>query len=249
MIEVKGNLWYNNVAEGNMKLDEFIETCSKQGLELTENQIQQFCRYAELLKEWNEKMNLTAIVEFEEVLDKHFYDSLLPSFTTSITGHLCDVGSGAGFPSIPLKIAYPELEITILEPLKKRVTFLETVKQELNLTKVHCLDVRAEDYAMKNRETFDVVTARAVANLNMLAELCIPLVKKEGLFLAMKGANGMEEYKNALSATTKLGCELIKEETRTLNDGSSRINLFYRKVKSTPLQYPRMFAKIKKSPL
>lgn len=249
MIEVRNNFWYNNVAEGSMKLEEFKEACSKQGLELTEVQIKQFCQYAELLKEWNEKMNLTAIVEFEEVLDKHFYDSLLPSFTTKIEGHLCDVGSGAGFPSIPLKIAYPELEITILEPLKKRVTFLEAVKKELGLTDVNCLDVRAEDYAVKNRECFDVVTARAVANLNMLAELCIPLVKKEGIFLAMKGANGMEEYNGALRATTKLGCELFKEETRTLNDGSSRINLFYRKVKSTPTEYPRMFAKIKKNPL
>ncbi|MEG0077367.1 16S rRNA (guanine(527)-N(7))-methyltransferase RsmG [Anaerorhabdus sp.] len=232
-----------------MKLEEFVEACSKQGLVLNETQVQQYCRYAEILKEWNEKMNLTAIVEFEEVLDKHFYDSLLPSFTTHIEGHLCDVGSGAGFPSIPLKIAYPELKITILEPLKKRVTFLETVKKELNLSGVTCLDERAEDYAVKHRETFDVVTARAVANLNMLAELCIPLVKKEGLFLAMKGSNGMEEYNGALSATTKLGCELVKEETRTLQDGSSRINLFYRKVKSTPSGYPRMFAKIKKNPL
>lgn len=232
-----------------MKLEEFIEACSKQGLQLNEKQVQQYCCYAELLKEWNEKMNLTAIVEFEDVLDKHFYDSLLPSFTTKITGHLCDVGSGAGFPSIPLKIAYPDLKITILEPLKKRVSFLNTVVQELNLEDVECLDVRAEDYAVKHREGFDVVTARAVANLNMLAELCIPLVKKGGLFLAMKGANGLEEYKGALNATMKLGCELEKDETRHLQDGSSRINLFYRKVKSTPTSYPRMFAKIKKNPL
>lgn len=232
-----------------MKLEEFIDACGKQGLELSSQQIQQYCRYAELLKEWNQKMNLTAIVEFEEVLDKHFYDSLLPSFTTEISGHLCDVGSGAGFPSIPLKIAYPELKITILEPLKKRVLFLEEVKHELGLDGVHCLDVRAEDYAVKNRETFDVVTARAVANLNMLAELCIPLVKKGGIFLAMKGSSGNEEHAGALQAVTKLGCVLEKVETRTLLDGSSRINLFYRKEKETPKGYPRMFAKIKKNPL
>lgn len=232
-----------------MKLEEFIENCEQQGLHLNDKQIKQFCDYAELLKEWNEKMNLTAIVEFEEVLDKHFYDSLLPAFTNQIHGHLCDVGSGAGFPSIPLKIAYPELEITILEPLGKRVKFLEEVKHQLQLKDVHCINERAEDYASKHRESFDFVTARAVANLNILSELCIPLVKKDGYFLAMKGANGMQECEDAKRATTTLGCTLEKTESRTLNDGSSRINLFYKKVKNSPLDYPRMFAKIKKNPL
>ena len=110
-----------------MKLEEFIQCCKENGLDLSEKQINQYKTYAELLKEWNEKMNLTAITEFEEVLDKHFYDSLLPSFSSSIQGTLCDVGSGAGFPSIPLKIAYPELNIVIIEPLGKRVTFLKEV--------------------------------------------------------------------------------------------------------------------------
>lgn len=242
-------LWYNCMAEELMKLEEFIENCEKQGLHLSDHQVKQFCDYAELLKEWNEKMNLTAIVEFEEVLDKHFYDSLLPAFTNNIHGHLCDVGSGAGFPSIPLKIAYPELEITILEPLGKRVKFLEEVKKQVGLSNVNCINERAEDYANKHRESFDYVTARAVANLNILSELCIPLVKKDGYFLAMKGANGLQESEDAKRAINTLGCVLQKTETRTLNDGSNRINLLYKKVKSTPSEYPRMFAKIKKNPL
>ena len=232
-----------------MKKEEFIQCCKENGLELTEQQIHQYETYAQLLKEWNEKMNLTAITEFEEVLDKHFYDSLLPSFSSSIQGTLCDVGSGAGFPSIPLKIAYPELKVVIIEPLGKRVTFLKEVVRVLGLDHVECVNARAEDYAKQDRECFDVVTARAVANLRMLSELCIPLVKKGGLFLAMKGSNGLEEDREAAHALKVLGCALEKTEERHLNDGSTRVNLFYRKNRSTPVQYPRQFAKIKKSPL
>ncbi|MBE6107264.1 MAG: 16S rRNA (guanine(527)-N(7))-methyltransferase RsmG [Erysipelotrichaceae bacterium] len=232
-----------------MKKEEFIQRCKENGLELTDHQIQQFEIYASTLKEWNEKMNLTAITEFEEVLDKHFYDSLLPSFSSSIKGTLCDVGTGAGFPSIPLKIAYPELNIVMIEPLGKRVTFLKEVVRVLELEHVECINARAEDYAKDHRECFDVVTARAVANLRMLSELCIPLVKKGGLFLAMKGSSGLEEDKEAAHALKTLGCTLEKTEERHLNDGSSRVNLFYRKTKSTPVQYPRQFAKIKKNPL
>lgn len=232
-----------------MKKEEFIQSCKENGLELTDQQIQQYEMYAQLLKEWNEKMNLTAITEFEEVLDKHFYDSLLPSFSSSIQGTLCDVGSGAGFPSIPLKIAYPELKIVIIEPLGKRVTFLKEVVRVLGLKSVECINARAEDYAKQDRECFDVVTARAVANLRMLSELCIPLVKKDGLFLAMKGSNGLEEDRDAAHALKVLGVQLEKTEERHLNDGSTRVNLFYRKKRNTPVQYPRQFAKIKKNPL
>ncbi|MBP3398755.1 MAG: 16S rRNA (guanine(527)-N(7))-methyltransferase RsmG [Erysipelotrichaceae bacterium] len=232
-----------------MKLEEFIQCCKENGLDLSEKQINQYKTYAELLKEWNEKMNLTAITEFEEVLDKHFYDSLLPSFSSSIQGTLCDVGSGAGFPSIPLKIAYPELNIVIIEPLGKRVTFLKEVVRVLELENVECMNERAEDVAKTQRECYDVVTARAVANLRMLSELCIPLTKKGGLFLAMKGSNGLEEDREAAHALKVLGCTLEKYEERHLNDGSTRVNLFYRKTRSTPVQYPRQFAKIKKNPL
>lgn len=232
-----------------MKIEELKKQCAEHGLELSELQLEQFLTYARLLKEWNEKMNLTGITELEEVLDKHFYDSLLPFFTYRMTGTLCDVGAGAGFPSIPLKIAYPELKITILEPLAKRITFMNAVIEELQLKEIQCYHQRAEDYAKDYRETFDMVTARAVANLPMLSELCIPLVKKEGLFVAMKGANGLEEDKEAAYAIKTLGCVLEKYEERKLNDGSSRINLFYRKKRNTPKAYPRSFGKIKKDPL
>lgn len=232
-----------------MKCNEFVSLCADHGLNLNEDQIQQFLQYATLLKEWNEKMNLTAITELEEIMDKHFYDSLLPSFTNTISGNLCDVGAGAGFPSVPLKIAYPDLEVVILEPLAKRITFLNTVIETLNLKKITCFHERAEDYAKVHRESFDFVTARAVANLTMLSELCIPLVKKGGLFLAMKGSNAIEEEKEAIYAIETLGCIKEKEEIRYLNDGSMRTNLFYRKVKNTGKAYPRPFGKMKKSPL
>lgn len=232
-----------------MKIEQFIQECKKQGLELSDHQVNQYLKYATLLKEWNEKMNLTAIVELEEVLDKHFYDSLLPSFSVKIEGHICDVGSGAGFPSIPLKIAYPHLEVTIVEPLGKRVRFLEEVIKQLELKGITCANERAEDYAKDHRESFDVVCARAVANLRMLAELCIPLVKEQGLFLAMKGAQGDTEHNEATKALATLGVQLEKREERSLSDGSARVNLFYRKIKKTPKLYPRSFAQIKKSTL
>lgn len=232
-----------------MKIEEFIQQCQKQGLQLNENQISQFQRYAALLKEWNEKMNLTAIVEFEEVLDKHFYDSLLPSFSLLLHGRLCDVGSGAGFPSVPLKIAYPNLEVTIVEPLGKRVKFLEEVIQQLGLEKIECVNERAEDYCKKARESFDIVSARAVANLKILSELCIPLICVGGLFIAMKGAQGVEENQEAEQGLTILGVQLEQSVERELSDGSKRINLFYRKVNKTPGKYPRQFAQIKKNPL
>ena len=163
--------------------------------------------------------------------------------------HLCDVGAGAGFPSLPLKIMNPQMKITILEPLNKRVVFLKEVCRELQLDNVECLNVRAEDYAKEHRESFDLVTARAVANLRVLSELCLPLVKKNGIFVAMKGAAGFEEQAEAEKATKILGAELEKAEEVHLQDGSARVNLTYRKVRTTPPQYPRAYAKIKKSPL
>ena len=233
-----------------MKWEEFIEACRQKEIECSARQQEQFVRYAQLLQEWNEKMNLTAITEWEEVLEKHFYDSLVPFAGMPLnTVHLCDVGAGAGFPSLPLKIMNPQLKITILEPLNKRVVFLKEVCRELQLDNVECLNVRAEDYAKEHRESFDLVTARAVANLRMLAELCLPLVKKNGIFVAMKGAAGFEEQVQAEKATKILGAELESAEEVHLQDGSARVNLTYRKVRSTPPQYPRAYSKIKKNPL
>lgn len=220
----------------------------KHNLVLTEIQLSQFQKYADLLREWNEKMNLTAITEMHEIYVKHFLDCILPSFSVEMKGSLCDVGAGAGFPSIPLKIAYPHLEVTIVEPLQKRCTFLKHLVKELGLENVTIENKRSEDFAKEARESFDIVSARAVANLTMLSELCVPLVKKEGIFLAMKGASGNEEMKSAQFALDVLGCKLKCVDEYEL-DGAKRINLVFDKVKKTPMKYPRMFAKIKKEPL
>lgn len=229
--------------------DDFFHVMQEQGITLSEWQKQQFSIYKDMLVEWNQKMNLTAIVDEDEIYEKHFLDSILPSFDMNIKGSFCDVGAGAGFPSIPLKIVYPELKITIVETLGKRVTFLKALCEALKLDDVACVHARAEDYAKQYRETFDFVSARAVANLPVLSELCIPLVKMNGYFIAMKGANGEEEAQLAQKAITTLGCKEIQRNFKQLSDGSKRVNFVYQKIKPTPKQYPRAFAKIKKNPL
>src|SRR5699024_10617547 len=160
--------------------------------------MRQFERYLELLQEWNEKINLTAITEKEEAYLKHFYDSLSAGLYVDFSKgvhSLCDVGSGAGFPSIPLKIIYPELEITIVDSLKKRIGFLETLVEELGLEGVHLYHDRAETFGQNKqfRASFDFVTARAVARMSVLSELCLPLLKKNGTFIAMKASHAPEE--------------------------------------------------------
>lgn len=233
----------------NFTQETFYDTLSQHGVELSDRQKQQFDVYAKMLVEWNEKMNLTAITKPEEIYEKHFLDSILPSFAFNISGSLCDVGAGAGFPSIPLKIVYPELSVTIIETLGKRVTFLNELVKALELTNVTCIHARAEEAAADFRESFDHATARAVANLPMLCELCIPFVKVGGSFIAMKGASGHEEVEDAKKAIRVLGCELKNSSDVYLSDGSMRVNVEFVKVKSTPKQYPRAYAKIKKSPL
>lgn len=234
-----------------MSKTEFKEQLEKIGVVISEEMLVQFHQYAVLLKEWNEKMNLSAITEEDEVFTLHFYDSIL-SFARLENKEsiqtFADVGAGAGFPSLPIKIAYPNLSITIIEPLAKRCTFLNEVVSVLGLKDVKIVNARAEDYAASNRESFDLVSARAVANLNMLSELCIPLVKKDGIFLAMKGSSGKEEDEKAQKALAILGvkCEKIVEESVGEH---THVNLYYRKIKNTPTKYPRAFAKIKKSPL
>lgn len=229
--------------------DDFFHVMQEQGITLSEWQKQQFSIYKDMLVEWNQKMNLTAIVDEDEIYEKHFLDSILPSFDMNIKGSFCDVGAGAGFPSIPLKIVYPELKITIVETLGKRVTFLKALCEALQLDDVACVHARAEDYAKQYRESFDFVSARAVANLPVLSELCIPLVKMNGYFIAMKGANGEEEAQLAQKAITILGCKEIQRNFKQLSDGSKRVNFVYQKIKPTPNKYPRAFAKIKKNPL
>ena len=151
-----------------MKLNELKEICSDYGIELSDYQLEQFDIYAKFLKEYNQKINLTAIEEYEEVIEKHFYDSIMPLFHHDIDGKLADVGAGAGFPSIPMKIVKPQLNVTIIEPLAKRCKFQEEVKNKLNLDNLTITNARAEDFVKDHRESIDYVTARAVANLNVL---------------------------------------------------------------------------------
>lgn len=234
-----------------MNQEQFIQALKEKGIELSDKQIHQFRRYFELLVEWNEKMNLTAITDEEDVYLKHFYDSLTISFDYKLDNQsLCDIGAGAGFPSIPLKIVYPNLKITIVDSLTKRITFLKELTKQLELEHVEAISARAEEYAIKHRESFDIVTARAVARLNILDELCLPLVKVGGDFITLKGLKASEEYEEAKKGIAALGGELYKEEGFTLTDENDhRCNMYIKKKKSTPAKYPRQFAQIKKKPL
>lgn len=182
-----------------MNKEQFREALQQNNIILDEKQIHQFEQYLSLLQEWNQKMNLTAIVEEEEVWEKHFYDSIVPFMGTEFET-MADVGSGAGFPGIPLSIVWPKRQFTLIEPLTKRCKFLQVVKDELQLKNVNIENARAEDYVKQNRSKFDVVSARAVARLSILLELCIPLLKGKGKFIALKGSAGKEELKNAKPA-------------------------------------------------
>lgn len=224
--------------------EEFRQQLLAEGVSLTEQQMTQFATYFRLLVEWNEKMNLTAITEEKEVYLKHFYDSLLVGLKMEFAPNasICDVGSGAGFPSIPLKILYPELSVTIVDSLNKRITFLNELTNQLGLTGVHLYHDRAETFGQNPefREQFDYVTARAVARLNVLAELCLPLVKKEGYFLALKAAKSEEELQEAKPAIAQLGGKFIEEKTMALPlIGDERHLLVIQKKKVTPKKYPR----------
>lgn len=219
---------------------------------LTEKQLQQFEIYYEYLILENQKMNLTAIVDKEDVYVKHFYDSLLLSKELDFTkvNNICDVGSGAGFPSIPLKIMFPDLRITIIEPTQKRIHFLERLLDKLDIEGVTLLAKRAEDVAFDLKNTFDIVTARAVARLNILAELCIPFVKLNGYFIAMKGQQFEEEVKEAKTALSILGGKLQSINSYMLpNDIGKRAILMVQKEKLHAEKYPRHFSQIKKKPL
>lgn len=234
-----------------MNIEKFIEELAKQNIILTQRQLEQFELYFKELVEWNEKMNLTNITQKEDVYLKHFYDSLTLAFNYPLSNQsICDIGAGAGFPSIPLKIAFPDLKVTIVDSLNKRITFLNHLIKVLELDNVEAIASRAEEYALAHRESFDIVSARAVARLNILDELCLPLVKVGGYFITLKGAQGQEELDESLNGIIKLGGKV--QEVRAFKlpiIEDQRVNIYIEKVKSTPKSYPRMFAKIKKSPL
>ncbi len=222
-------------------------------LELTENQIEKLKLYYELLIEWNEKMNLTAITEPEDVALKHFCDSILLLSYADIpqNSSLIDVGTGAGFPSVPIKIVRPDIKLCLLDSLNKRLIFLQEVVDKLGLENVEIVHSRAEDGARKQnlREQFDFATSRAVAQLNVLSEYCLPYVKVGGAFLAMKGKYSEEEIANSKNAIKTLGGKIAKVDTYTLADSSERTIINVKKVSKTEKVYPRTSAKIKSKPL
>ena len=182
--------------------------------------------------------------------EKHFYDSITIAFDFEFASQsIVDVGAGAGFPSIPLKIIYPDLKVTIVDSLTKRITFLNRLFEALELTNCKAISARAEEYAKENREKCDVVMARAVARLNILDELCLPLVKVGGYFLSLKGLKADEELNEAKKGIGILGGKVESVNDFTLTNDNHRSNIIIKKVKATPNKYPRMFAKIKKQPL
>ena len=236
-----------------MNEQQFKDALHDKGIELTETQLNQFRVYFEELVEWNEKMNLTAITDQPSVYLKHFYDSITAAFYLDFTKPIkvCDVGAGAGFPSIPLKICFPQIELTIVDSLNKRIQFLNHLSEKLQLSGVEFVHSRAEDFGQSShREQYDLVTARAVARLSVLAELCVPLVKNGGLFTAMKAASAPDELKDAAPALSKLG---VKEDSihsfKLPVEDSERYIQVFRKFKKTPKKYPRKAGVPNKTPI
>ena len=236
-----------------MSVDWLSKKLSEHGIELTETQKEQFQTYYQLLVEWNEKMNLTSITEEHDVYLKHFYDSITPSFYYDFNGELsiCDVGAGAGFPSIPLKIVFPELKVTIVDSLNKRIQFLNHLAAELGLQDVSFVHDRAESYGKgAYRESYNIVTARAVARLTVLSELCLPLVKKGGQFIALKSSKGEEELQEANFAINILGGNVKETFSFELpEDAGERQMIVIDKRRQTSKKYPRKPGTPNKSPL
>ena len=237
-----------------MKPETFYSLLAEQNINLTDQQKTQFERYFELLVEWNQKINLTAITEKEEVYLKHFYDSIAPILQGLIENQeikLLDIGAGAGFPSLPMKILYPQLDVTIIDSLNKRINFLQLLAEELNLEGVHFYHGRAEDFAQekKFRAQFDIVTARAVARMQVLSELTIPFLKVGGKLLALKASNAPEELTEAKNALNLLFSKVEDNISYTLPNGDPRYITIVEKKKETPNKYPRKAGLPNKRPL
>ena len=235
----------------NRRFDQELEML---GIQLTDVQKEQFDRYYELLIEWNRVMNLTGITEYDEVNLKHFTDSLTIVRIKDMenVSTLIDVGTGAGFPGIPVKIAFPHIKVTLLDSLNKRIKFLNQVVEELDLKDVVTLHGRAEDYAKKEeyREQFDLCASRAVANLSTLSEYCLPFVKKGGCFISYKSADSDEEIEQSKKALDILGGKIEKVDKFVLpGSDMGRALVMVEKVKNTPRKYPRKAGVPSKEPL
>ena len=234
--------------------DLLIEGAKQLGIDLSDKQVEQFMRYKELLQEWNEKMNLTAITEDREVITKHFLDCMTINKALEMKNQktVIDIGTGAGFPGLVIKIAFPHLEVTLVDALKKRLNFLEVVIEELGLEGIKCIHSRAEDLGKNKvyREGFDICASRAVANLAVLSEYTLPFVKIDGYLIALKGQKLDEELEQGQKAIQILGGQL-EEVVHTgvpftdLDHKIAKIKM----VKSTSTKYPRKAGEPTKSPL
>lgn len=239
-----------------MQIDEFSyemkDKMKRINIDITDKQVKKFFSYMNLLIEWNKKINLTAIIEPDEIILKHFVDSLTISKYISDGTRVVDVGTGAGFPGIPLKIYRQDLEITLLDSLQKRINFLDEVIRELNLEKIETVHSRVEDFGKdkKYREKFDISTSRAVANLATLSEYLLPLVKIGGKVISMKGSLIEEELENSKNAIKILGGEIERVDEFDLpNSDISRNIILIDKIKETPNKYPRKAGEPSKKPL
>lgn len=230
----------------------YLKQClNTMGIEITDKQLDNFMKYNELLLNWNTKINLTAITEPEEVIKKHFCDSLSCLSFIKNGATVCDVGTGAGFPGLPIAIMRDDAEVLLVDSLNKRIKFLNTVIEELNLKNVKTVHLRAEEGGRgKLRDSFDIVTARAVASLNVLSEYCMPYVKPGGLFLSFKSENYSEELSAAENALKKLSGKANEVYIYEIPDSDIKHSIIpIVKTSATPKAYPRISAKISKSPL
>ena len=234
--------------------ERFAKWLEPHGLSISSRQFEQLDRYLDILADWNERMNLTGITEREAVYEKHFYDSVTLAFYVPMDkmSTMADIGSGAGFPGIPLKILFPHLKLTIVDSLNKRIVFLRHLADELGLQDVTCVHARAEEAARKpeHRDQYDLVSARAVARLNVLNEFCLPFTRQGGIFAAMKGSNMEEELSEAARSMKVLNAKLVGNHALKLPvEQSERHIVLLEKTGSTPKAYPRKPGTPLKSPI
>ncbi len=229
-----------------------LSDAEKLGISLTDEQIKLFEKLSELLVEQNKTMNLTAITDPDGIAVKHFADSIsaLSAYDFAEGARVLDVGTGAGFPSIPLLIARPDLEMTMIDSTAKKLKYVASTVDSLGLT-AEVLHTRAEEAGQNKeyRESFDIVCSRAVAALNVLCEYCLPFVKVGGVFLAMKAAKVQEEIADAKNAIKTLGGKIVAEKSFSLSDGGERTIVVIKKISQVPSKYPRVSAQIAKKPL
>lgn len=233
----------------NLPFDKIIDNC-KSFCPLDETALNRLSKYADLLVEWNEKINLTAILDPEGIAIKHFLDSIMIFKYVDIPegASVIDIGTGAGFPGVVMKIARPDIKLTLMDSLQKRITFLDTLCSELGID-VTTIHSRAEEIKPDQREGYDFAVARAVANMRVLSEYCIPYVKVGGSFVAMKGSTAAEEVKEAHKAITTLGGKIEAENLFELLSFGGRGIINVKKTSQTPTKYPRNSGKISKQPL